>query len=42
MTATAWNLKKLMQKLKEEFLYIILKIFFQQKFCLFAIEKRTL
>jgi len=32
MAATAWNLKKMMQKLKEEFLYIIFKIFFRQIF----------
>lgn len=42
MAATAWNLKKLMQKLKEEFLYIFLKIFLQQNFCLFVVEKKTL
>jgi IS5 family transposase len=32
MAATAWNLKKMMEKLKKEFLRLILKIFFQQDF----------
>ena len=29
MVATAWNLKKLMEKLKEKFLQFILQLFFQ-------------
>ena len=32
MAATAWNLKKMMEKLKKEFLRLFLKIFFQQDF----------
>jgi IS5 family transposase len=32
MAATAWNLKKMMEKLKKEFLRLIFKIFFQQDF----------
>jgi len=27
MAATAWNLKKMMEKLKKDFLYLILKFF---------------
>jgi hypothetical protein len=42
MAATAWNLKKMMQKLKEEFLRIIFKLLFRQKFYLFVGEKLTL
>ena len=34
MAATAWNLKKMMQKLKEEFLCFIFRILFRQKFIL--------
>jgi IS5 family transposase len=33
MSGTAWNLKKMMQKLKEEFLQIIFRLFFPQGFC---------
>jgi IS5 family transposase len=33
MAGTAWNLKKMMQKLKEEFLWIIFRLFFPQDFC---------
>ena len=37
MAATAWNLKKMMEKLKELFLYFTFRIFLQQKFnCLAA------
>jgi len=37
MAATAWNLKKMMEKLKEKFLYFIFRLFLQQKFnCLAA------
>ncbi len=32
MAATAWNLKKMMEKFKKEFLRLILKFFFQQDF----------
>jgi len=32
MAATAWNLKKMMEKLKEEFLCFIFKILFRQNF----------
>ena len=32
MAATAWNLKKMMEKLKEEFLYFIFRMLFQQFF----------
>jgi hypothetical protein len=42
MAATAWNLKKMMQKLKEEFLRIIFKLLFRQNFYLFVGEKLTL
>ena len=30
MSATAWNLKKMMQKLKEELLSFIFRLFFSQ------------
>jgi IS5 family transposase len=33
MSATAWNLKKMMQKLREKFLRIIFRLFFPQDFC---------
>jgi IS5 family transposase len=33
MSATDWNLKKMMQKLKEELLLIILRLFFPKEFC---------
>ncbi|MDR2118416.1 MAG: hypothetical protein LBP25_02615 [Tannerellaceae bacterium] len=33
MSGTAWNLKKMMQKLREEFLRIIFRLFFPQDFC---------
>jgi len=33
MAATAWNLKKMMQKLKEDFLCLIFRLFFQTFFC---------
>jgi IS5 family transposase len=36
MSGTAWNLKKMMQKLKEEFLLIIFRLFFPQDFCCVA------
>lgn len=42
MAATAWNLKKMMQKLKEEFLRIIFRILFQQNFSLTVAGKMTL
>jgi IS5 family transposase len=42
MAATAWNLKKMMQKLKEEFLCIIFRILFQQNFILIIARKMTL
>jgi IS5 family transposase len=42
MAATAWNLKKMMQKLKEEFLRIIFKLLFRQNFYLSVGEKLTL
>ena len=32
LAATAWNLKKLMEKLKEKFLQIIFQLFFPEKF----------
>ena len=32
MAATAWNLKKMMRKLKEEFLYFIFRVIFQPLF----------
>ena len=32
MTATAWNLKKMMEKLKEKILQIIFRIFFSSNF----------
>jgi transposase, IS5 family len=32
MAATAWNLKKMMEKLKQEFLYLIFRLFLQQNF----------
>jgi len=32
MAATAWNLKKMMEKLKQEFLYFIFRLFLQQNF----------
>jgi IS5 family transposase len=32
MAATAWNLKKMMEKLKQEFLYFIFRPFLQQNF----------
>lgn len=38
MAATAWNLKKMMEKLKQEFLRLIFQIFFTQKFNLSAAE----
>jgi hypothetical protein len=41
---TAWNLKKMMQKLKEEFLRIICRLFFPEDFCSVAawrLERRT-
>jgi IS5 family transposase len=33
MSGTAWNLKKMMQKLKEEFVLIIFRLFFPRSFC---------
>jgi len=39
MAATAWNLKKMMQKLKEEFLRIIFRLFFNPLFCFQSLEK---
>jgi IS5 family transposase len=42
MAATAWNLKKMMQKLKEEFLRFIFRILFWQKFNLTIARKMTL
>jgi hypothetical protein len=33
MSGTAWNPKKMMQKLKEEFLRNIFRLFFPQDFC---------
>jgi IS5 family transposase len=36
MAATAWNLKKLMQGLKEKFLRFILRLFFPQDLCYLA------
>jgi IS5 family transposase len=36
MAATAWNLKKMMKKLKEDFLQIIFRLFFSQNFYLAA------
>jgi hypothetical protein len=32
MSATAWNLKKMMEKLKAEFLQLIFRLFFFAKF----------
>jgi IS5 family transposase len=37
MAATAWNLKKLMEKLKEEFLKFIFQLFFPKNFYCFAV-----
>jgi IS5 family transposase len=34
MSATAWNLKKMMEKLKVEFLQLIFRLFFLQNFYL--------
>ena len=42
MAATAWNLKKMMQKLKEDFLYNIFRILFRQIFILIVARKMTL
>ena len=42
MAATAWNLKKMMQKLKEEFLCFIFRILFHQKLILTVARKMTL
>ena len=36
MAAIAWNLKKMMEKLKETFLHFIFRLFFPQNFCYFA------
>jgi hypothetical protein len=36
MAATAWNLKKLMQKLTEKIWQFIFRLVFPQKFCYFA------
>jgi IS5 family transposase len=33
MSATAWNLKKMMQKLKAELLQLIFRLFFPKDFC---------
>jgi IS5 family transposase len=41
MSGTAWNLKKMMQKLREEFLRIIFRLFFLQDFCCAAVRKRS-
>ena len=41
MAATAWNLKKMMQKLKEEFLHIIFRVLFRQFFILIVARKMT-
>jgi IS5 family transposase len=37
MSGTAWNLKKMMQKLKEEFFRIIFRLFLPQGFCCAAV-----
>jgi hypothetical protein len=37
MSATAWNLKKMMQKLKKEFFRIIFCLFFPEDFCSVAV-----
>jgi IS5 family transposase len=39
MSGRAWNLKKMMQKLREEFLRIIFRLFFPQDFCWLQLEK---
>jgi IS5 family transposase len=39
MSGTAWNLKKMMQKLKEEFLWIISRLFFHKIFAVLQLEK---
>jgi IS5 family transposase len=36
MSATAWNLKKMMQKLKAELWLIIFRLFFPRDFCCVA------
>ena len=36
MAATAWNLKKMMEKLKESFLHFIFRLLFSHNFCYFA------
>jgi IS5 family transposase len=42
MAATAWNLKKLMEKLKEKFLQLILRLFFPTNFYYLAAGKGIL
>jgi len=42
MAATAWNLKKMMRKLKEEFLYFIFRVIFQSLFPSNAAYKMSL
>jgi hypothetical protein len=42
MAGTAWNLKKMMEKLKEEFLKFIFQLFFKKGFVIKLLEKRFL
>ncbi|MDR2120672.1 MAG: hypothetical protein LBP64_07335, partial [Tannerella sp.] len=39
MSSTAWNLEKMMQKLKEELLRIIFRLFFPQDFAMLRLGK---
>jgi IS5 family transposase len=39
MSGTAWNLKKMMQKLRAEFLWIISRLFFHKIFAVLQLEK---
>lgn len=41
MAATAWNLKKMMQKLKDEFLYFIFQLLFKPLFLIIPTYKMT-
>ena len=41
MAATAWNLKKMMQKLKDEFLYFIFRLLFKHLFLIIPTYKVT-
>jgi IS5 family transposase len=39
LAATAWNLKKMMEKLKEDILQIIFRLFFRENFCCIIVQK---